>query len=134
VTKSEIIESTLKAMGCKWELLPPDGQERDDNDSADRYNLIVIQELFERLPEVELRTCADFAHLGVECCDTCHYFYPHYDMYVEDLSDGGKAWICCAVSRALRGEKNGGGNEEIDLEEALGGGVRQKSDDETDFE
>jgi hypothetical protein len=47
------------------------------------YQTIVIAELQRKLPEgVEIKTCEDFKHLNVECCDTCHNFYPHYEMKV----------------------------------------------------
>jgi hypothetical protein len=46
-------------------------------------------------------------------------------MHIEDLPNGGKAWICCVVRRALRGEKPIGDDEVIDLEAALGGGIRK---------
>lgn len=61
----------------------------------------------ERLPDgVEIKTCEGFKHLGVECCDTCHNFYPHYEMSVIDLPDGGKAWVCDTVKWAIYPEKN----------------------------
>ena len=40
------------------------------------------------------------------CCDTCHKFYPHYEMSVIDpLPDGGKAWVCDTVKWAIYPEK-----------------------------
>src|SRR5664280_3479681 len=48
-----------------------------------------------------IRTCADFSDLNIECCQTCHHFYPHYEMQLVDIESGGNAWICCAFSRAL---------------------------------
>src|ERR1035441_382876 len=85
MTKQEIIETTLKAMG--W---------------SPEENETVIIELEWRLPDnLDIKTCDDFKHFNVECCDTCHTFYAHYDMYLIDLSEGGNAWVCCAVNRAM---------------------------------
>jgi hypothetical protein len=50
-------------------------------------------------------------------------------MHIEDLPNGGKAWICCVVRRALRGEKT---TDDIDLEAALGGGVRKNRADQSE--
>ena len=91
----------------------------------------MIAAMKERLPERDFRTCADFGELGVECCHTCHTLYPHHEMYIEDLPDGNKAWLCCFVHSALRGEKTLEDLQaEIDLEAALGGGIRTDTADE----
>ena len=80
MTKAEIIAKTLGSMKL--------------NDEPD-YQTIVIAELQRKLPAgVEIKTCEDFRHLGVECCDTCHNFYPHYEMQVIQLPDGSPAWVC----------------------------------------
>jgi hypothetical protein len=57
-------------------------------------------------PDAEIRTCEDFGHLQVECCDTCHRSYPQYDMALIDLERGGNAWICCAMEGALNPGKH----------------------------
>jgi len=49
---------------------------------------------------LDIRTCEDFRHLNVECCETCHNFYPHYEMSLVDLPDGAKAWVCDTVKWA----------------------------------
>jgi len=70
------------------------------------YQTIVIAELYRKLPDgVEIKTCEDFRHLNVECCDTCHNFYPHYEMRVIDLPDGSSAWVCDAVEWAIYPER-----------------------------
>jgi hypothetical protein len=130
MTKNEIIESTLAAMGLQVDPPVLELGGRDDKDSSGRYDLIVIQTLAERLPEIKFKTCADFAQLGVKCCDTCHNLYPHYEMNIEELPEGGKAWLCCAVRRATRGESAAETAEEIALEEALGGIIRNKCESE----
>jgi hypothetical protein len=75
------------------------------NDEPD-YQAIVIAELNRRLPDgVKIKTCEDFRHLNVECCDTCHNFYPHYEMRVIELPDGSPAWLCDAVEWAIYPER-----------------------------
>jgi hypothetical protein len=49
----------------------------------------------------EIRTCADFKGLNIECCETCHTFYPEDEMALLDVEAGGNAWLCCAMGRAL---------------------------------
>jgi hypothetical protein len=71
---------------------------------------IVIQTLEAKLREIEpdrdIRTCSDFSHLHTECCEICHAFSPHYEMSLLDVQVGGKAWICCAMDRALNPQKH----------------------------
>jgi hypothetical protein len=91
VTKAEIIAETLRAAKLDDE---PD------------YQPIVIAELQRKLPEgVEIKTCEDFKHLNVECCDTCHNFYPHYEMRLIELPDGSPAWVCDTVRWAIYPEE-----------------------------
>jgi hypothetical protein len=91
VTKAEIIAETLRAAKLDDE---PD------------YQTIVIAELQRKLPEgVEIKTCEDFKHLNVECCDTCHNFYPHYEMRLIELPDGSPAWVCDTVRWAIYPEE-----------------------------
>jgi inorganic pyrophosphatase len=66
MTKAEIIAQTLGSINL--------------NDEQE-YQTIVIAEFQRKLPEgVDIKTCEDCEHLGVECCDTCHNFYPHYEL------------------------------------------------------
>jgi hypothetical protein len=128
MTKGEIIRATLRAMREDRGILA-NGDNGDDD--WDNYDPTVIATLTERLPDLNLRICADFGELGVECCHTCHTLYPHYEMYIEDLPDGNKAWLCCFIRCALRGEKTLEDLQaEIDLEAALGGGKRNGTADE----
>ena len=62
VTKNEIIEKTLREIGPRLD------------EHEEPYS--VIDELQERLPDTDIKTCEDFRHLNVTCCDTCHTFYP----------------------------------------------------------
>ncbi len=54
-----------------------------------------------RLTESLYLTCEDFCHLDVVCCDTCHNFYPHYDMWIVVLSDGWHVWVCDTTKHIL---------------------------------
>ena len=71
---------------------------------------IALQTLEAKLGEIEpdrdIRTCGDFSHLRTECCEICHTFSPHYEMSLLDVEGGGKAWICCAIDRALNPQKH----------------------------
>ncbi len=91
VTKNDIIEKTLKEISPRIE------------ESEELYS--VMAELQERLPETDIKTCEDFRHLNVTCCDTCHTFYPHYEMSLIDLPDGAKAWVCDPVRWAIYPEQ-----------------------------
>lgn len=125
VSKDEIIRATIWAMRERHGL-PVTG--KTGNDDWDSYEATVIAKLTERLPDREIWTRADFSELKVRCCHICHTCYPHYDMYDEDLSEGKKAWICCFVWSALRDEKapaQDDPEELVDLEVALGGGIRK---------
>src|SRR6266436_729320 len=91
VTKNEIIDKTLKEIGPR--LAGREGPHIEELD----YEEIVIAELQEKLPDPDIKTCDDFRHLNVPCCDTCHTFYPHYEMSLIDLPDGAKGWVCDPV-------------------------------------
>ena len=100
MNKTEIIAKTTKDMapiGPQSE--PPFGDERDEED----FIISVLQDVLQ--DGVEIKVCDDFLHLNVQCCRTCHEFYPHYDMSLIDLPDGGKAWVCDSIKWALYPEK-----------------------------
>jgi hypothetical protein len=98
VTKNEIITKTLAEINRALEGVG--GLERHPNEELD-YEDLVIATLRERLPDDDVNNCEDFEGLRAQCCDTCHRFYPHYDMYLENLPTGGRAWLCCAVRAAF---------------------------------
>jgi hypothetical protein len=86
MTKNEIIEKTfsreMKPIPLQTE--PPYSDEPDEEE-------FIIEVLQDVLPsDIDIRTCEDLKHLNVECCETCHNFYPHYEMSVIDLPNGGK--------------------------------------------
>ncbi len=99
MTKDEIIAKTLREL----KLMPLENQPPSGNDQE----LIdyVTAELQGKLPDgVDIKTCEDFKHFNVECCETCHQL-PDTEMYVIDLRDGGKAWVCDQVQWAIYPEK-----------------------------
>jgi hypothetical protein len=96
MTRNEIIDKTLKDLGFPQNL-EHDGRFDDDPDEEE----LIVAELQRVLPEGDLKTCADFKKLSVECCENCHRFYPHYDMILIETTDG-HAWVCCAVAEAVR--------------------------------
>ena len=122
MTKSEIIQTTLAALrdrdACQDILETACCGAADDYEAS-----VVIPTLQKLLPDnIDIKTCVDFPDIGVTCCPVCHDFLPHFEMSLEDLPDGRKAWLCCCVSSALRGDDpEARSNEILDLERALGG-------------
>jgi hypothetical protein len=53
----------------------------------------------------EIKSCDAFKHLNIVCCDTCHDFYPRYEMRAIELADGSPAWVCDAVEWAIYPER-----------------------------
>ena len=99
MTKADIIAKTLKECTCPLDIgEPPTGDEPD-------YEEIVIAELNRRLPDTDIKTCEDFRHLNVECCEICHECFPQYQMNLIDLTDGTKAWVCDPISWAIYSEE-----------------------------
>jgi hypothetical protein len=114
VTKNEIIQMTLQAKGLDSGPLTTD---------EEKYRAIVEATLRERLPDTNFKICGEFDRLAATCCETCHTLYPHYEMYVEDLPSGERAWICCGLRSALREplkQKDQLQDEVVDLERLLG--------------
>jgi hypothetical protein len=99
VTKDDIITKTLAEMNkdCGDVRGSEFGGQEGPN-----YEELVIATLKEQLPDNDdVDTCENFEGLKTQCCDICHRFYPHYDMYLVDLPIGGKAWLCCAIRAAF---------------------------------
>jgi hypothetical protein len=96
--KNEIITKALAEMNQDCGDLG--GSKPDSDEELDREELVIVT-LREQLPDDDINTCEDFEELKAQCCETCHRFYPHYDMYLENLPAGGKAWVCCTVRAAL---------------------------------
>ena len=98
--QERIIEKTLREVGpFPIENEPPFSGEQDEEE-------FITSVLQDKLPDsVEIKTCEDFKHLGVECCEICHGRYAHYEMKVIDLPKSGKAWVCGPVKRAIYPEE-----------------------------
>lgn len=99
MTKREIIEQILKDFRTQ-----ANKSRTPFSDEAD-YEKEIVEALETSLKGIEtdanIRTCEEFSYLNVECCQTCHTFYAHYEMSLIELESGGNAWICCAMDRAL---------------------------------
>lgn len=98
MTKSEIVAKTLEEMG----------RNAFGNGPLSAYTpeekmqvAEILEQKFRDLPpDANIRTCGDFSDLNVECCDPCHTYHPH-DLYLLELAEGTKAWICCAIGSSL---------------------------------
>jgi len=100
MNKAEIISKTLQDM--RLNLLETELSVNDEQDE-EGFIISVLQDV---LPDgVDIRLCDDFKHPNVECCETCHNFYPHYDMTLVDLPYGEKVWVCDAVKSVLHPER-----------------------------
>jgi hypothetical protein len=121
MNRDQIIAKTIVDM-CHHENLEEDCEPGSDNAAAAYDSDVVVPEMLKRLPEGEITTCAELG-LTDKCCDSCHAYYPHYDMEVVQLSDGRAGWICCAVRRFLFPETSipEDSQEFVDLMQALGG-------------
>ena len=98
MTKNEIVKKTLRDLGLT--------ALRSDPPYSDEPELEAY--LMDRLPDGEdIKTCEDFQHLGATCCEVCHNSYPQTDMYLIDLPQGGKAWVCDQVRWAIFPEEKG---------------------------
>jgi hypothetical protein len=103
MTKGEIIASVLKELRSATTVKRKQPNEDDEEEQDVITHLEAV--LQEAQPGEDILTCADFAHLSIECCDTCvHYSFP-YDMSpMVKLETGEYAWICCGVNRAASGQ------------------------------
>ena len=96
LTKRQVIEKTLVEMSRYWSWLT----DCESGDGAG-YLGIVAAALDVKLPDGVIKTCGSFQHLNVLCCDKCHTYYPHRQMSLVNLPDGGKAWVCHEIERAI---------------------------------
>lgn len=106
MTKGEIIESVLKEMRAA----STHKKRRPSEEDEEEQNVVThLEKLLQDAPiETDIRVCADFTHLNVECCTNCHYFMFPYDMApVIKLKSGEYAWICCAIQGAIKRSPGG---------------------------
>jgi hypothetical protein len=101
MTRDQIIEKTLR----ENHTLPLSEQDPGDAVTAE-YIRVMTEQIQRRLPEGKFKTCGTFTDLNVACCGTCHVSYPDYDMELIELPEGGKAWVCCAIGRAIYPERH----------------------------
>lgn len=96
--KNEIISHVLDVVRPCFEA-----EDEEHGDEID-YEQVIIASL-NALPDgVDIKMCNDL-HLNVECCESCHTSYPHYEMKLVKLSDGTPAWLCHTVIDALSRKK-----------------------------
>jgi hypothetical protein len=69
-------------------------------------------------PEMDIPSCSDFAHLGVECCPACHGEYPD-EMELVEIEPGGRAWLCCSLDRTLNPSKHAAMEESPEFQEVV---------------
>jgi hypothetical protein len=102
--KAEIIAATLREVSKRGSGLTVGFED------TPRYERHVRAELQRRLASIEpgrdTPTCANFTHLGVECCHICHVEYPEYELALIEIESGGRAWLCCPLDRALNPSKH----------------------------
>jgi Ni2+-binding GTPase involved in maturation of urease and hydrogenase len=104
MNKTEIIETTLQAVRGR-EAEPAVGF--DDISSYERHIIAELQRSLDPIEaDLDIPICANFAHLGVECCSACHNEYPEYELALVEIESGGKAWLCCSLDRALNPSKH----------------------------
>ena len=125
MNRSQIIAQTLEDMrGLESSRTDELQQQSAELDEYDRS--VTIPELMRRLPDADILTCKDL-DFPVACCDSCHYFYAHYDMHLIELPDGRKAWVCCSVRRALFHEPTESDfSLEVGFEQAVGDWSRRR--------
>ena len=102
--KSEIIQQIL-AQHRLDHSVNNDGDLSEDSGSGKEVIATLEASLKGASGDTEIRTCLDFKDLDIECCDTCHTFYPENEMALLDIETGGNAWLCCAIGRALNPRK-----------------------------
>jgi hypothetical protein len=62
----------------------------DDVAAYRRHMAAKIERILGQIdPEIDIPTCADFAHLGEECCSVCHGEFPD-DIELIEIEFGGK--------------------------------------------
>ncbi len=99
VTKTQIVSEMLKL--AEPERTPAQGADDGTGYSEEEIVKILDHTLAGLTADSRVRTCADFSHLNVECCQTCHCHDPHFEITLIEVESGGNAWICCALDRAL---------------------------------
>lgn len=57
--------------------------------------------LASRLDQELYLTCEDFGVFDVQCCDICHGYQSHHEMWWVDLVNGQHAWICDPIKSLL---------------------------------
>jgi hypothetical protein len=114
-TRSEIIDAIVSAYRCQVEkdearefINVDDGGVilEDPKEYESFIRATLMSKLASICPDEHVRACKDFAYLGVACCEACHTFAPEDELALLELEGGGRAWICCALDRALNPQRH----------------------------
>jgi hypothetical protein len=130
-TRNEIVDAIVAAY--RAEVGPQGTREYVNVDDgsvvmevAEEYEDIIRKTVTDKLanlrPDEGVRTCEDFAHIGTACCESCHTGHPQHELDLINLESGGRAWICCALDRALnpwRHEEQNNSDNYREIERAL---------------
>jgi hypothetical protein len=85
--KTEIIQNTLKAIRGREAGLVVGFE---DLPSYEGYITAELEKRLDQIePDLDIPTCANFTHLGVECCPICHNDYPDYELALVEIELGG---------------------------------------------
>jgi hypothetical protein len=116
--KADIIAATLQELSQREEKLAIESVD------FPTYIRQVIDELERKLadiqPDIDIPTCEDFAHLGVECCAVCHVDYPEFELAIVEIEYGGGGWLCCSLDRALNPTKRAAIEQSLEWKELVG--------------
>jgi hypothetical protein len=116
VTRSEIIAAMLRSA---LEVQPRLHRESVEPGVYERHLAAKLEHmLLHTDPEMDIPSCADFSHLGEGCCPVCHDEYPD-EMALIETECGGRAWLCCALDRALNPLKHAAMEQSPDWQELV---------------
>jgi hypothetical protein len=114
--KTEIIEATLQGIRGREAALAVGFE---DITSYERHVAAEIEKRLDTIePDLDIPSCADFSHLGEECCPVCHGDYPD-EMALIEIECGGRAWLCCSLDRALNPSKHAAIEESPEFQELV---------------
>ena len=104
MTKAQIVEKVVKDF---WNHSEENGTSHGNDAYYEKTIVEAIEKSLQQVdPDANIRTCADFGHLKVKCCENCHGMYQHFEVSLINIEREGNAWICCALDRALHPAKH----------------------------
>ena len=89
--KQDLINKTVAS------LPPGSAKSEQPFDKQPDYEEWMVARLQSKPPDdVDIKTCEDFTTLGVTCCEICHEYHED-DLYLVEVPEDEKAWVCCAL-------------------------------------